>query len=60
MIRPTAHNTWPPMANTTTDTRLLEKFSALVWAVARVSPMPIRVTRARAKKDPAPGPKKPS
>ena len=42
---PSAHSTWPPSPSTTTETRLLVRFSALVCAVARTSPMPSSVTR---------------
>ncbi|MNT83138.1 hypothetical protein D3C72_2229610 [compost metagenome] len=60
MMPARAQTTWPPAARTTMPTTLLIRFSALVWAVARVSPMPSSMTRLSAKKDPVPGPKKPS
>ncbi|MNT41776.1 hypothetical protein D3C72_1781500 [compost metagenome] len=60
MQKPTLHTTLPPSAKNSREAILEVKLSNLVWAVARAMPKPASATKPMAKKDPVPGPKKPS
>ncbi|MOA47834.1 hypothetical protein D3C78_1705060 [compost metagenome] len=60
MQKPTLHTTLPPRAKNSREAMLEVKLSSLVWAVALAMPKPARATKPMAKKEPVPGPKKPS
>ena len=57
---PILHITCPPIIKNNSAARFEVMFSTLLWAVAFLMLNPSNETKARAKKAPVPGPKKPS